>query len=107
MREPERGGGNAYFKELLINIRVFHSMNKKSVFARRLAARAPHLPPTLLPPRSRVSVLLAFHLEDSQSHFAPLMDSYIITGASRSRITLDKYHRERKDMKFSCDESGL
>lgn len=108
-----RGNVNVYFKELLINVRVFHSMNKKSVFARRLAedeGRCASSPsPLVLPIRPRAPRahfrLTRFSSRSLQSHFAPLMDSYIITGASRSRITLDKYHRERKDMKFSGDKA--
>lgn len=77
-------------------------MNKKSVFARRLAdRRALYISVPLL------AQLVHFRLTRFSSRGlaipfrSPLMDSYIITGASRSRITLDKYHRERKDMKFS------
>lgn len=55
---------NIYLKELLINmgVRVFRSMNKKSVFARRLRHRRPYLWSPALS-RARISVLLAFHLE--------------------------------------------
>lgn len=95
-------------------------MNKKSVFARRLAKRdgakgakrrgkkgdenlgngkgalsSLSFAPRAFPSYSLFISRLAIPFRSS------LMDSYIITGASRSRITLDKYHRERKDMKFS------
>lgn len=73
-------------------------MNKKSVFARRLAGHALHL----RPPPARAFPSYSLFISGLAIPFrSPLMDSYIITGASRSRITLDKYHRERKDMKFS------
>lgn len=76
-----RGNGNVYFKESLINVRVFYSMNKKGVFTRRLAksekgetqGTRKGRPVFLFSPfctRVRISVLLAFHLAGSQSHFA-------------------------------------